>query len=179
MQQFNNTPHDYEITLQRDSVIEICPPDDVDAQGIPDVMFNVSGKREKGCWLWRMDHVRGLHREDRKGFQQVSLRERTSGKGQGSEWMNPLLHQTLTGVAVKPPSVSCFSLAAYSIPPLLPTYLPVPPTPKTVVPIHYGRWICRCGADRGHHRDRPEHRGTQGGRRRRRRNGSLALYGAV
>ena len=44
-QQFNNTPHDYEITLQRDSVIEICPPDDQDAQGIPDIMFNVRDGR--------------------------------------------------------------------------------------------------------------------------------------
>ena len=42
-QQFNSTNHDFEITLQRDSAIELCAPDDDEARAIPEIQFNVSG----------------------------------------------------------------------------------------------------------------------------------------
>jgi hypothetical protein len=41
MQQFNQTNHDFEIQLERDSIIEPCA-DDGDAQAIPDIQYHVS-----------------------------------------------------------------------------------------------------------------------------------------
>lgn len=50
-QQFNHTAHQYEIRLERASVVE-PQAEDEDTQAIPQVQFNVS--RARGVWGFRL-----------------------------------------------------------------------------------------------------------------------------
>ncbi len=48
LQQYNSTNHDFEIQLEKDSVLELCPEDE-ESRSIPDIVYNV---RREGCGVW-------------------------------------------------------------------------------------------------------------------------------
>ena len=54
MQNFNNTRHDYEITLEPSSIVELCPDEDAI---IPKIQYHVSSTQSHGTTLPLMQYA--------------------------------------------------------------------------------------------------------------------------